>query len=59
MRTSMVILFVSVAALVAAPFILKASREVAKRLGEIWKEEVIEETTDQPETKKGDDDVTH
>lgn len=60
MRTSMVILFVGLAALVAAPFILKAGKEVANRLGELWKDEVIdEESDDQPEIEKGDDDVTH
>ena len=59
MRTSMVIVFLVLIALVASPFILKASREVAKRLGELWKDEVLEDDSTKPEIEKGDDDVTH
>ena len=52
MRTSMVIVFLVLIALVASPFILKASRAVAGQLKELWKEEVLDDDT-KPETKKG------
>lgn len=54
MRTSMVIVFLVLIALVAAPFILKASRAVAVQLKELWKEEVLSDDTDKLETKKDD-----
>lgn len=55
MRTSMVVVFLVLIALVAAPFILKASRAVAVQLKELWKEEVLgDDDTDKLETKKDD-----
>ena len=58
MRTSMVIVFLILVGLVAAPFILKASREVAKRLGDLWKEEVLDEDP-KPEIEKEEADDHH
>lgn len=54
MRTSMVILFLVLIALVAAPFILKAGREVARQLGVLWKDEVLGDDDTKLEIKKDD-----
>ena len=59
MRTSMVIVFLLLIAVVAAPFILKASRQVAKQVGELWKDEVLGDDDTQPETKKEPEDDTN
>jgi len=48
----MVIVFLILIALVAAPFILRAGREAASQLAKLWKDDVLGGDDNQPETRK-------